>query len=220
MTDAPLTIPDDGPHRGIATSNLRDRFALDLFDVLWDRYRGRVSYVRDYERVILESNATFVNDHIAFRTLAGQDPLTGIAVLSRIFEALGYRPGGCYSFEDKRLNAIHYRHPHPEFPKLFVSELKTWELPEDVCATICGLLASHRRPIAVDRLRRLANVEQCNDEQRSELLAAVVAEFHDLPWDLPEKADVEAVNADSQYAAWVMVHGYNVNHFTSLVNSH
>ena len=28
------------------------------------------------------------------------------------------------------------------------------------------------------------------------------------------------VNAESQYAAWVLLHGYNVNHFTSLVNSH
>jgi len=28
------------------------------------------------------------------------------------------------------------------------------------------------------------------------------------------------LNKHSQYAAWVAVHGYNVNHFTSLVNSH
>jgi hypothetical protein len=44
--------------------------------------------------------------------------------------------------------------------------------------------------------------------------------FSRLPWDLPEKADVVAVNEVSQYAAWVLVHGYNVNHFTSLINSH
>jgi len=31
---------------------------------------------------------------------------------------------------------------------------------------------------------------------------------------------VVALNRESQYAAWVLVHGYNVNHFTSLVNSH
>jgi len=31
---------------------------------------------------------------------------------------------------------------------------------------------------------------------------------------------VETLNRESQYAAWVLVHGYNVNHFTSLVNSH
>jgi hypothetical protein len=31
---------------------------------------------------------------------------------------------------------------------------------------------------------------------------------------------VAALNKVSQYAAWVLVHGYNVNHFTSLINSH
>ena len=33
-------------------------------------------------------------------------------------------------------------------------------------------------------------------------------------------ADITAVNKESQFAAWVLVHGYRVNHFTALVNSH
>src|SRR6185295_9932850 len=41
-----------------------------------------------------------------------------------------------------------------------------------------------------------------------------------LPWILAAKEDVAALNKTSQYAAWVLVHGYNVNHFTSLINSH
>src|SRR4029079_14369161 len=36
-------------------------------------------------------------------------------------------------------------------------------------------------------------------------------------WLLPAKGDVEKLNKVSQYAAWVLVHGYNVNHFTSLI---
>ena len=52
------------------------------------------------------------------------------------------------------------------------------------------------------------------------LLDAVLAEFHELPWQPPDKETVLALNEESQYAAWVSVHGYNVNHFTSLVNSH
>ena len=51
-----------------------------FFDRLWDRYRERVSYVRDYEKVIAEHGATFVNDHIAFRTFATQEPLGGDCV--------------------------------------------------------------------------------------------------------------------------------------------
>jgi hypothetical protein len=37
---------------------------------------------------------------------------------------------------------------------------------------------------------------------------------------LPQQATLEALHKVSQYAAWTLVHGYNVNHFTSLVNSH
>lgn len=220
MTDDLSSHVPEGPHRRIAVSSPREEFALDLFDVLWDTYRSRVSYVRDYENVIAAAGATFVNDHIAFRTLAGQRPLTGISGLSRIFEALGYRAAGCYHFEDKHLSAIHFQHPHPEFPKLFISELKTWELPVETAARLESLLATHREPVPGEVLRDLDSIESLDDAQRLTLLQAVTAEFESLPWDRPEKSAVEAVNQHSQYAAWVMVHGYNVNHFTSLVNSH
>ena len=68
-----------GPHAAIPVTTARERFAAQLFDVLWDTYRRRVSYVQTYEQVIRQAGATFVNDHIAFRTLAVQQPLAGIA---------------------------------------------------------------------------------------------------------------------------------------------
>lgn len=214
-----LTIPD-GPHHRIETTDARERFALGLFDVLWNDYRNRVSYVRDYEQVIAHAGATFVNDHIAFRTLAGQHPLTGIAMLSRIFEALGYVPAGCYHFPDKHLNAIHYQHPHAEFPKLFISELKLWEMPSDIGEPLERLLETHRDPVTRVTLRQLTELNELPEEAHNQLLGIVVEEFQQLPWQLPDKETVEAVNRHSQYAAWVMVHGYHVNHFTSLINSH
>jgi 2-oxoadipate dioxygenase/decarboxylase len=208
-----------GPHSRIDVSTDRERFATQLFDVLWDRYRSRVSYVRDYEQVIASAGATFVNDHIAFRTLAGQRPLTGIATLSRIFEALGYLAAGCYNFPDKHLNAIHYQHANPAFPKLFLSELRIWELPDDVGETLERLLESHRDPVTREQLQQLCTLKQMSAAAHLQLLNMIVDEFHSLPWDLPDKAAVQVVNAHSQYAAWVMVHGYNVNHFTSSINS-
>src|SRR4051812_43289632 len=99
------------PHGRIAVESARDRFTLELFDRLWARYRERVSYVQTYEEVIAAHSATFVNDHIAFRTIASQSPGAGIHSISRIFEALGYRPAGCYTFDDKHLSAIHLQHP-------------------------------------------------------------------------------------------------------------
>jgi hypothetical protein len=104
------------PHRHITVRNGRERFLLELFDTLWGRYRARMDYVRRYEDVVRSSGGKFVNDHIAFRTLATQSPLDGIFRISRIVEALGYTAAACYEFPDKHLNSIHYKHPHPQFP--------------------------------------------------------------------------------------------------------
>ncbi len=209
-----------GPHQAIAAADDREHFALEMFDSLWDRYRTRVGYVADYERVVYNAGATFVNDHIALRSFASQRPLTGIASLSRIFEALGYVATSCYHFSDKHLNAIHLQHTNRDFPKVFVSELRTWELSPAAQQVISRIIADHRLPIDVETLASLSNLGHRPVENRSHLLETVIAQFHELPWNLPEKQDLLALNADSQYAAWVAVHGYNINHFTSLINSH
>ncbi|MCH8830834.1 MAG: DUF1338 domain-containing protein, partial [Planctomycetes bacterium] len=209
-----------GPHGRVPLSGARERFIAKLFDRLWDQYRERVSYVRDYEQVIASAGATFVNDHIAFRTLAGRNPLTGIAVLSHIFDALGYRTADCYHFETKHLTARHFQHPNSRFPKLFISELKTWELSRSTQEICAKLLQTHRRLISLETLAALSRLDDDDSGDRESLLETVLAVFQCLPWEIPEKRDVLALNEESQYAAWVAVHGYAVNHFTSLINSH
>src|SRR5262245_44273791 len=214
-----MTTAIVGPHRGIPVVTAREKFCAELFDILWDRYRQRVSYVQTYERVIREAGATFVNDHIAFRTFATQQPLAGIATISRIFEALGYRAAGSYHFDDKQLSAIHFQHANPQFPKLFISELRVPELPGEARKLIEKAVRSQRPAIEVDTLAALTNLDKDN-RSFAELMTQITSQFHDLPWLLPAREDVEKLNKVSQYAAWVLVHGYNVNHFTSLINSH
>lgn len=207
-----------GPHQRIAVEHARERFTLALFDRLWAEYRRRVSYVQVYEQVIAQHGGTFVNDHIAFRTIATQSPSSGIHSLSRIFMALGYRAAGIYFFDDKQLSAIHFQHAHPEFPKLFISELQTWELPDSARQTISATLQSHREPIGDDELAALRDIN--NSTPSEPLLQRLTQWFVELPWSPPDKQAVLALNEASQYGAWVLVHGYNVNHFTSLINSH
>jgi hypothetical protein len=179
--------------------------------------------LQTYEQVIRQAGASFFNDHIAFRTFACQQPLTGIASVSRIFEALGYRAAGSYHFEDKQLSAIHFQHSNPQFPKLFISELKVWELPAAEREIINRALRSHRPPVSEKLLVALQELDSKNPDSQSSttdsLLSEAVAQFHELPWLLPRREDVSELNKVSQYAAWVLVHGYNVNHFTSLINS-
>src|SRR5882724_6321034 len=214
-----MTTAIVGPHKAIPVSSAREKFCAELFDLLWDRYRQRVAYVQTYEKVIREAKATFVNDHIAFRTFATQQPLAGIATISRIFEALGYRAAGSYHFDDKQLSAIHFQHTNQQFPKLFISELRLPELPADARALLAKTVRSHRPAISLEMLASLANLDKDN-KPAAELMPRVVSEFHELPWLLPAREDVEKLNKVSQYAAWVLVHGYNVNHCTSLINSH
>ncbi|MFM2096981.1 MAG: hypothetical protein RIS70_4105 [Planctomycetota bacterium] len=208
-----------GPHQRVAGADPREQFLAQLFDRLWDRYRQRVSYVQTYEEVVHAAGASFVNDHIAFRTFGCQQPMAGIATLSRIFEALGYQAAGCYQFPDKLLSAIHLQHPNGRFPKLFISELQVWAMDSAARETILKSVRSHRLPISEETLHKLHRCGDLSPADRDALLGRVVREFHDLPWNLPEKQDVTAANRFSQYAAWVLVHGYNVNHFTSLINS-
>jgi hypothetical protein len=138
--------------------------------------------------------------------------------LGRIFTALGYHPAGAYVFEDKHLTAIHFQHANPEFPKLFISELNTWELPYSIRSLLINTVHSHRLALSEDFLESLYNIS--SEQDFPPLLDRLISYFTELPWNLPEKDDILTVNAASQYAAWVMVHGYRVNHFTSLINSH
>src|SRR3954462_5904357 len=147
-----MTTAIVGPHKAIPVLSAREKFCAELFDTLWDQYRQRVSYVQTYEKVIREAKATFVNDHIAFRTFATQQPLAGIATISRTFEALGYRAAGSYHFDDKQLSAIHFQHPNQQFPKLFISQLRVPELPPEARRIIEKTVKSHRPAIGIDSL--------------------------------------------------------------------
>lgn len=208
------------PHHQFEPQDERERFLLELLTELWMTYRRRVQYVREYEKVVSQFGGQFENDHIAFRTIALQDPACGISSISRIFEALGYNPSGCYVFPDKHLSAIHLQYPKPGLPKLFISELRTWELSEPVRQIVQATVRRRYKNILTDKKLLRLYRQDLDPKRYQSLLRSIVRYFHELPWAAPRKRDVVAVNEESQYAAWVMVHGYNVNHFTALVNSH
>lgn len=208
------------PHQHIKVQNEKERFLIDLFDTLWERYRGRMKYVPMYEKMIEEHKAVFVNDHIAFRTIAWEKPTLGIFMISRLFEALGYSMANCYEFPDKHFSSIHFQHPNPQFPKLFITQLKSWELSAEARATINASMATHRTPLTDEALAKLATIEKVSAADRAKLLDTLVKHFADLPWELPQKSAVLALDKESQFAAWVLVNGYDVNHFTISVNSH
>ena len=209
-----------GPHSAIETSGLREQMTAQLLDQLWVAYRDRVPYVQTYEKIVADAGGTFVNDHIAFRTIAYQEPPAGRFVLARLFQAMGYVEAGSYHFADKQLSALHLQHPNPKFPKIFISELQTWALPFKAQRIINRYLQQHRMPVSLGMLRRWTHADELSAPSQAKLLRRTERVFQRRPWRRPLARHVEAINEMSQYAAWTLVHGYAVNHFTALINSH
>lgn len=159
-----------------------------------------MEYARRYEEMTRARGRRFVNDHVAFRSIAWGPH--GIHSVSRLFEALGYQAAGCYEFPDQKLGARHYQHPNSRFPKIFISELKSWELSPAARRIVARSLRGHRPPLGEDLPP----------------LSRALRHFSALPWQPPRRADVEALNRESQYGAWVLLNGYDVNHFTAAVD--
>jgi hypothetical protein len=196
--------------------------AQQLWDLLWQEYRDRLTYARIYQQMIEEAGGSIANDHIAFRTLRltidhnGHSIQLGIPYLAKIAEALGYQQAGEYHFPAQFLYARHYIHPEQDnydLPKLFISELIVDGLPENVAALIKQTVQNGEFLQDLDIL----SLESINTFDRQTLLTKL-AHLFNRPWQPPKQSTVEQVNAVSQYGAWVMLYGYSVNHFTGYVN--
>jgi hypothetical protein len=193
-------------------------FLENLFAWLWQEYRGRVDYARAYEDLLKARGGSFRNDHVAFRTFAVQSRWSGIAAISRPFEALGYRAAATYDFPDKQLTAIHFAPPAENLPKLFISELRVWELSPRARRIIAAATAKAAPGLSDAELADLANLTRIPARRRDTLLRRWAGRFS-RPWPAPRAADAVALERQSQFGAWVLLHGHTVNHFTAAVHA-
>ncbi len=190
----------------------RERTAQQLWQKLWEDYQQRVSYARIYGEMIHEAGGIVVNDHIAFRSLrlSVEGRNLGIAYLESVVKVLGYEKAGEYIFPDQKLYARHYRHPQQEeldLPKLFMSELIVELLPETIAKMI-------EKTVKTGKLFDTWNLDHWVEAAQVDQLQKIFTR----PWPAPLKSVVEAVHEVSQYGAWVLLHGYAVNHFTGYIN--
>ncbi|WP_375494680.1 DUF1338 domain-containing protein [uncultured Nostoc sp.] len=200
---------------------MKPEIALDLWKLLWQEYSARVNHARTYQQMITAAGGTIANDHIAFRSLRllvdtpqGQVNL-GIDYLGELAEALGYVVAGEYTFAQTHLYARHYRHPQQEefnLPKLFISELIVDELPTNIAKLISKTVSS----IPKELTSPLILLQQ--KDGNVETIAKQLQQVFTRPWLPPQRSVVEEVNQVTQYGAWVLLHGYAVNHFTGYVN--
>ncbi len=195
-----------------------------LWEHLWQDYSKRVEYARIYQQMIEEAGGIIANDHIAFRSLRltidrpeGEINL-GIPYVANVIKALGYELAGEYTFPDKYLYAHHYRHPEQDrfdLPKLFISELIVDALPTAIAQQIEQTVISGN---FCNLSAFLQQLETASTTSETENIATQLQEVFTRPWQPPKLSVVESVNSVSQYGAWVLLHGYAVNHFTGYVN--
>ncbi|MBG1264193.1 DUF1338 domain-containing protein [Nostoc commune] len=199
---------------------MTNKIALHLWKLLWQEYTARVNHARTYQQMIIAAGGNVANDHIAFRSLrllldSPQGKINlGIDYLGQLAEALGYVVAGEYNFAQTHLYARYYRHPQQEefnLPKLFISELIVDELPANIAQLISKTVSSIPDELTspLTLLQKDGNIET---------IAKQLQQVFSRPWLPPVRSVVEEVNQVTQYGAWVLLHGYAVNHFTGYVN--
>jgi hypothetical protein len=193
-----------------------------LWDTLWQDYYHRVEYARIYQQMIQEAGFSIANDHIAFRSLGltinrqGEEINLGIPYLAKIVEALGYEKAGEYEFSDRYLKACHYRHPEQNrfnLPKLFISELVVDALPATLVQQI-------KETVNTGSFFERPDLNEWLTIGSPETIIPQLRKVFSRPWNPPKRSLVEAVDQVTQYGAWVLLHGYAVNHFTGYINHH
>jgi hypothetical protein len=179
-----------------------------VLEGLMNRYKERVPDVSAIinamikESVIKDANE-IENDHIAFRTMGV--PFLGIQSLEKIFLYYGFKRMDHYFFPAKKLDAFWYTPPSPEYPRIFISELRVKDLSENAQK----IIHSYTDEVTADPVDSI-NIDDAN---------AVDNFLHSGLWQLPTLEDYLTLSKESEYAAWVIYNRYYLNHFTISVHN-
>lgn len=180
----------------------------EVLDGLMRRYQERVPDVAGIinamiQHGVIAQESDIENDHIAFRTM-GVNHL-GLQSLEKIFLHYGYEKRDMYDFPAKKLTAYWYNPPRPEYPRIFISELRVHELSEEAQQ----IILSYTNEVQNDPVDEL-NLDNGAD----------VDEFLHKPlWRLPTFEDYKRLMKESEYAAWVIYNRYYLNHFTITIHN-
>ena len=166
-----------------------------IFNRLWTSYTAQNPQARQIYDLFISQGEQIVNDHIALRTF--NDVRTGIEVLAKPFIHEGYVQKDEYKFPDKHLTARHYEHPDfPDLPRVFISQLETESFSPFLRSTVNSLI----------------------DQIPGSLLLSEELMFSGLQWGPVSFKIYENLLKESEYAAWMYVHGFRANHFTVSIN--
>lgn len=180
----------------------------NILDGLMLRYKERVPDVSAIIKAmikegIIENAGDIENDHIAFRTM-GVEKL-GIQSLEKVFLHYGYQKKSHLFFKEKKLDAYWYAPPENRYPRIFISELRVGDLSESTQK----IIRSYTDEVKVDPVSQI-NLDDA---------VAVDKYLHSGLWRTPTLEDYDALLAETEYAAWVILNHYYLNHFTVSVHN-
>lgn len=167
----------------------------EILDRLWQDYTNQNPHAKKVYDLFKSKGEEVYNDHIAFRTF--DDPRVDVDVLAHVFKEGGYKEKGSYDFPEKHLFAKHFEHPDTDKPRIFISQL---------------LLDKFS-----DELKMIA--EKQVDKIPAKILHSDELIFSGNVWGKPRYAIYEKLRNESEYAAWLYVHGFRANHFTVNINA-
>jgi len=162
-----------------------------LIQKLWGNYNEITPSVKKIKSILKLNDDYIFTDHIAFRSINTHN--YGIERICKPFLDLGYRIKDSYSFKEKKLRAIHLENIFSQnSPKIFISELLLNQ---------CSAFVRNQ----------LLNVFYKLDFINENTLTA------GRNWKVYYSI-YKQLEKESEYAAWLYVHGIRVNHFTLDVN--
>jgi len=163
-----------------------------LFDNIWQQYIAVTPSAKNIHQ-LLGNGEDVINDHVAYRTFDIEK--INLDKLAAHLLSIGYTEGGQYDFEAKKLTAKHFEHSDTTMPKVFISELRVKEFPQEIQQIIHKL---------VDPLPEDISLHE-------NFL------YSGRPWEVSSE-DYQTLLAESEYAAWLAAWGYRANHFTVSIN--
>ena len=174
--------------------------AKQLIKRLWENYKAKVPTARKVEEQLKLKNETWVEDHIALRSFNFEH--FGSHNLESFFKRFGWETiKSDYRFPKKKLTALHMAHPDVTIPKIFISQIEVSQLSYKGGYIIQKYLSGLED--------QLAHSKDVNDS---------IQYFLKPVWRTPSYDDYSVLIEESQYAAWTLLFGNNVNHFTISVH--
>eukprot|EP00931_Biecheleriopsis_adriatica_P066353 TRINITY_DN4072_c2_g1_i1.p1 TRINITY_DN4072_c2_g1~~TRINITY_DN4072_c2_g1_i1.p1 ORF type:complete len:358 (+),score=55.38 TRINITY_DN4072_c2_g1_i1:49-1074(+) len=166
---------------------------------------------------LLKSKGAHIhNDHVALRSFNDGQGGSGLAFLKDVFLSFGYAAEETITIPALPVNAQWLEPPETtDWPKVFISEMRTDELPKEVSDLVCHHVRGYYKSgvahaaIAHGDVNALVNILEMPPWN---VTAAEERSVREVGLARPELAGA------MEYTAWTLTHAHRWNHMTILLN--